>query len=237
MESLLDIGPALTALRRARGMSQRELGVRLGVAQQQIARWEASGYQSTSLERVNDVALELGWGPEGVGTQEPGRTAGGLGAREPGRTAGGPGAREPGWPTGGLGAEAREARDLPLAAEALAVYGGAVGEAATAVTAVPPVRDLGEVAARIRANGRELKERFGIVRIGVFGSFASGEQTAASDVDLLVEMPEPGGFLFIEAAQFVEDALGRSVDFVRPQGLHPRMKDRVLKDAVYVWAA
>jgi hypothetical protein len=90
---------------------------------------------------------------------------------------------------------------------------------------------------RIRAKGRELKERFGILRVGVFGSFADGEQTDSSDVDLLVDMPEPGGFLFIEAAQHMEDLLGREVDFVREEGLNPRLKSRVLKDAVYVWTA
>lgn len=113
----------------------------------------------------------------------------------------------------------------------------AYGATVPAVPAVAPVRDLGEIAARIRANGRELKERFGIARIGVFGSFVHGEQTAASDVDLLVDMPEKGGFLYIEAAQFVEDILGREVDFVDATFLKERLRGRVLREAVYVWAA
>lgn len=176
----------MPAARRAAGLSQRELGAALGVAQQQVARWEASGYRNASLERVDAVARAIGY----------------------------------------------ETTDLPLAAEAQATY--AVEAAAPAVT---PVRDLGEIAARIRAHGRELKERYGIVRIGVFGSFVYGEQTDASDVDLLVEMPKPGGFLFVEAAQYVEDLLGRDVDFIEPHALHPRMRDRVFREAVYVWAA
>ncbi|MHB1016623.1 MAG: nucleotidyltransferase domain-containing protein [Coriobacteriia bacterium] len=182
----LDIGSALVTARRATGISQRDLGAAVGVAQQQIARWEASGYRNASLERVDAVARALGY----------------------------------------------EAADLPLAAEAPAAY---AVEAATPV--VTPVRDLGEITARIREHGRELRERFGIVRIGVFGSFVHGEQTDASDVDLLVEMPKPGGFLFVEAAQYVEDLLGRDVDFIEPHALHPRMHDRVLREAVYVWAA
>lgn len=182
----LDIGLALITTRRAAGISQRELGDAIGVAQQQIARWEASGYRNASLERVDAVARVLGY----------------------------------------------SAADLPLVAEAPAVYA-----AGTATPAVTPVRDLGEIAARIRTHGRELKERFGIVRIGVFGSFAHGEQTDASDVDLLVEMPEPGGFLFLEAADYVERILGREVDFVRPKGLHPRLKDRILRDEIRVWSA
>lgn len=182
----LDIGSNLVAARQAVGMSQRDLGTALGVAQQQIARWEASNYRTASLERVDAVARALGY----------------------------------------------EAADVPLAAEALATY--AVEAAAPAVT---PVRDLGEIAARIRTHGRELRERYGIVRIGVFGSFVYGEQTDESDVDLLVEMPKKGGFLYVQAAQYVEDLLGRDVDFIEPNSLHPRMHDRVLREAVYVWTA
>lgn len=61
---LLDIGPQLVAARTGRGMSQRALGELLGVKQQQIARWEASGYRSASLERVAAVAAMLGVGAQ-----------------------------------------------------------------------------------------------------------------------------------------------------------------------------
>ncbi len=60
MSYLLDIGRQLAAARRARGVSQRELGSRVGVAQQQIARWEASGYRAVTLERADAVARALG---------------------------------------------------------------------------------------------------------------------------------------------------------------------------------
>lgn len=60
MNALSDIGPSLIARRIALGMSQRELGERLGVKQPQIARWEAAGYRTTSLERVQAVASVLG---------------------------------------------------------------------------------------------------------------------------------------------------------------------------------
>lgn len=188
----LNIGPRLVAARRAQRMSQRELGGRIGVAQQQVARWEASGYRTAALERVDAVAHALG-----------------------------------------LEDAVHTAADPPLAAETQAVYSAPADSESLAVT---PVRDLGEIAARVRAHGRELEERFGIVRIGVFGSFATGEQTETSDVDLLVEMPEPGGFLFVEAAEYVEDFLGRKVDFVRADGLHERLRGRVMRDVLYVWS-
>ena len=60
MMPLVDIGHQLVEYRRALGVSQRELGQRLGVTQPQIARWEANAYRSASLQRVGEVAAALG---------------------------------------------------------------------------------------------------------------------------------------------------------------------------------
>lgn len=188
MSDLLDMGTRLVLARRVAGISQRALGATLGVKQQQIARWEATGYRTASLERVDAAARALGAEPEGAG-------------------------------------------DPPLAAEAPAAYGPAPA------TGVAPVRDLGEIAARIRENGDRFRDRFRIDRIGVFGSFVHGEQSPDSDVDLLIETEDPGGFRFMEAADFAEEILGREVDFARPHLLKDRLRERVLKEAVYVWSA
>jgi len=187
MTSLLDTGANLVVARRAAGMSQRELGARLGVRQQQIARWEARRYRNASLAHVAAAADALGLTPYDA--------------------------------------------TRPIAAETPAIYTTASG------TAVSPVRDLGEVAARIRAHADELHDRFSITRVGVFGSFANGEQTAESDVDLLVDMDNPGGFRFIEAAGFTEEILGRRVDVIRSHLLKDRLRDRALNEVVYVWSA
>jgi predicted nucleotidyltransferase len=103
--------------------------------------------------------------------------------------------------------------------------------------AVTPVRDVGQIAARIRPHGPELQERFGIEHVGVFGSFARGRQTDGSDVDLLVGMPRPGGFVFIEAAEYLEELLGREVDVMRPEGLSLRLRHRVMREEIRVWEA
>ncbi len=68
MPQPLDIGRALVRRRRALGLSQRELGERVGVKQPQIARWEASGYRTASLERVHALAEALGYESEPVPT-------------------------------------------------------------------------------------------------------------------------------------------------------------------------
>lgn len=67
----------------------------------------------------------------------------------------------------------------------------------------------------------------------LFGSFARGEAGPESDVDLLID-PQPGFSLFDHAAlmQDLEDLLGRPVDIVPEPGLHPLLRERVLREAV-----
>lgn len=191
MESVADIGRDLVAFRRALDLTQRELGVRMGVTQPQIARWEANCYRSASLERVSQVAQELGY--------------------------------EVGAATALLAAEPAGTYHIAPLSQSPAESG--------------PVRDLGEVTARLRAHGAVLRTDYRLDRIGVFGSFVTGTQTPQSDVDLLVETDDPGGFRYVAAAQHVEQILRRNVDFVRPELLKDRLRERVLDEVVYVWHA
>lgn len=86
-----------------------------------------------------------------------------------------------------------------------------------------------ELAAQVRVLG----ERFGVRNIRIFGSFARGDSTSDSDLDLLVEyVPGHGGFAFIEFCERVEDLLGRKVDVVTDKSLHPIIRDKVLAQAV-----
>ena len=79
----------------------------------------------------------------------------------------------------------------------------------------------------------EIAARHGARRVRVFGSVVRGEETAASDIDLLVEF-EPGRSLLdhIALAQDLEDLLGREVDVVTEKGLHWYIRDRVCRGTV-----
>ncbi|MDX2141654.1 MAG: nucleotidyltransferase family protein [Chloroflexota bacterium] len=78
----------------------------------------------------------------------------------------------------------------------------------------------------------QLTQRYGISNVRVFGSVARGEATSQSDIDLLVEgletLPWGGGRLQIE----LQLLLGRQVDLVGEQDLHPLIRARVLTEAV-----
>ncbi len=60
-DGLAGIGPQLVMLRRALGLTQAQLGERVGVKRQQVQRWESCAYRSATLERVARVADALGW--------------------------------------------------------------------------------------------------------------------------------------------------------------------------------
>lgn len=83
---------------------------------------------------------------------------------------------------------------------------------------------------------KDALQKFGVNRIGVFGSVARGEATDKSDVDLLVEFdPAKKTYRnYLGTATFIEELLGRSVDLVTPQALSPYIKPHILKDIRYV---
>ena len=78
-----------------------------------------------------------------------------------------------------------------------------------------------------------LNEKFMVKRIGVFGSHARGEAGKASDVDILVELHEPLGWRFVDLKEYLEEALGTSVDLVTINALKPELSDAILKEVVY----
>jgi predicted nucleotidyltransferase len=84
----------------------------------------------------------------------------------------------------------------------------------------------------------KLKAEFGVKRIGLFGSFSSGKQKQASDVDLLIEFEKPIGFKFMIMAEYLEKRLGRKVDILTPAGVNSiRIKPiakSILSTVVYV---
>lgn len=76
----------------------------------------------------------------------------------------------------------------------------------------------------------EICERNDIEFCAVFGSFARGEATDESDIDLLVRFSKPKGFDWVDAALEIEDALGRKVDLVTENSLSPYIRENVLKN-------
>jgi len=193
MSSATKIGLALVAARRACGLPQKSLAERVGVRQQQVARWESSCYAGASIDSVARVAEALGCAI----------------------------LLEDGCEDCTRGA---------LVAESTGQYsscGRAVG--------AEPVRDLAALIRRIRSIVEELQERFGVRRVDVFGSFATGEQDEFSDVDVLLDFERPTVHHLLGAERRLSEALARPVEAGTLDGLNPRVLERVMGERVRVW--
>ncbi len=78
-------------------------------------------------------------------------------------------------------------------------------------------------------------EQYGVVRIGLFGSYARGESIAESDIDIVVELKKPDLFYLIGIKQVIEDEFGSKVDVVRIRdNMNGLLKKRILQDVIYV---
>ncbi len=76
----------------------------------------------------------------------------------------------------------------------------------------------------------------GVRRIGVFGSFARGEEREESDIDILIEFEEGGRSFdtYMDLKFFLEDLFGRRVDLVDRDAIKPALAPQILRSVRYV---
>jgi len=85
----------------------------------------------------------------------------------------------------------------------------------------------------LRQNMAELKERYHIRTLGVFGSYIHQAQQESSDLDLLVEFEVvPSLFEFLELKQHLSDLLGVEVDLVMKDALKPTIGRHILEEVI-----
>ena len=95
------------------------------------------------------------------------------------------------------------------------------------------MRTLDDIMTQLRALQPELRRRYPIRSMGVFGSYVRGEQREDSDVDVLVELGDGMDLIAYAGLQLeLRDALGVSVDLVEREALRPRLAPHVLSEVV-----
>ena len=85
----------------------------------------------------------------------------------------------------------------------------------------------------LRQHKPELQRKYPISRLGVFGSYARGEATEKSDIDIAVEITGPMGLSFVAMADEIEGLLGKKTDVVPLRSIKPQYLKFVQKDIVY----
>lgn len=95
------------------------------------------------------------------------------------------------------------------------------------------MKDLPTILAALRRLEPDLKSRYPLRQIGVFGSYARGEQRPNSDLDIIVDL-EPG-LTLIDLARLegeLSESLGLPVEVVIKDALKPRIEKRILAEAI-----
>ena len=94
---------------------------------------------------------------------------------------------------------------------------------------------LKEIKKTLKKHKTEVVKNFNVKEIGVFGSVVRGEQKKKSDIDILVEYSElPDLLKLIELENRLQRLLKKKVDLVEKSGIRPELKDRILKEVVYI---
>lgn len=89
-----------------------------------------------------------------------------------------------------------------------------------------------QVLATLAAHADELSA-LGARSLGLFGSVARGDERPDSDVDILVELRRPAGYLALARLQLrLEELLGRKVDLVPRSSLKPQLAERILSETI-----
>ncbi len=100
---------------------------------------------------------------------------------------------------------------------------------------VPLDDQVGLFVTMIRARMPELRARYRVKSVGVFGSYVRGDQEEASDLDVLIDFDEPPGlFEFVRLESYLSELLGVQVDLVMRSALKPRIGQHILEELVPV---
>ena len=86
----------------------------------------------------------------------------------------------------------------------------------------------------LQENKSHLFLDYPIQELAIFGSFARGEATEDSDIDILVEFSGPIGWEIVDLVEELEELLGHPVDLVSKKAIRPKLLPFITKDLIYV---
>lgn len=91
-----------------------------------------------------------------------------------------------------------------------------------------------EIIRRLTACKKKLSAPYKIVKMALFGSYARGDQTEQSDVDVLVEVDPSIGLEFVSLAEKIEKEIGLPTDVVSIRAIKPRYQKSIEAELIYV---
>ncbi len=97
------------------------------------------------------------------------------------------------------------------------------------------MKALDEIKKILTQNEKEIKTRFKVQSLGIFGSAIREEQKPTSDIDILVDFDDTADLIdLIGLALFLEEKIGQRVDVVPKRALREEIREEVLSEVVYL---
>ncbi len=96
------------------------------------------------------------------------------------------------------------------------------------------MKTLEEIRKLIKNNKTQIEKEHGVKIIGIFGSYARGEATENSDLDLLVEFEKINGFETLNIWDYFEELIGIKVDLISVKYIKPRLLSLIQEDLINV---
>lgn len=94
------------------------------------------------------------------------------------------------------------------------------------------MKTLEEIKTILEKHKEEIREKYGVAILGIFGSYAREEQKETSDVDILVELERPIGLEFFKLWNELEELLGVRVDLVRKKLIREEIREQILGEVI-----
>ena len=89
-----------------------------------------------------------------------------------------------------------------------------------------------EILKKVSANETKIRT-FGVRSLGLFGSSVHGQDTLASDLDFIVEFEKKSFDSYMDLKLFLEELFERPVDLVLADGIKPKLRAAILREAIH----
>lgn len=97
------------------------------------------------------------------------------------------------------------------------------------------MRKLKQIQNILASSKSELRKKFHVRELGIFGSYARGHEKKSSDLDILVKFNANASlFDFIGLGNYLEEKLKIKVDVVSERGIRPELKNSIVKDVIMI---
>ena len=97
------------------------------------------------------------------------------------------------------------------------------------------MKTIKELKRVLEKHRQELESKFKVSEIGIFGSYVRETQTKISDVDILVKIDDSISLLdLVKIENYLTSLLGVKVDLIPKEDLRQELRERILKETIYV---